>query len=69
MMDYIDNITFHYELQDGDKTDHEINLSYSYPDGMSVSEFHRACKRFGYALGFAQDTIEKYFGEDTWEEI
>lgn len=40
MMDYI---TFHYELQDGDKTDHEINLSYSYPDGMSVPAFHRAC--------------------------
>lgn len=43
-MDYIDNVTFHYELKDGDKIDHEINLSYSYPDGMSMSTFHRACK-------------------------
>ena len=69
MGDYTENITFFYDTQENDKTKHEMHLSYSFPGGMSVAAFHRACKRFGYALGFAQESLEKYFGEDNWEGL
>lgn len=67
MEDYTENITFYYDTQEDGKTGCEIHLSYSFPGGMSVAAFHRACKRFGYALGFAHESIEEYFGEDNWE--
>ena len=68
MENYVENITFYYDVQDGDKTETEMHLAYSFPGGMNVAAFHRACKRFGYALGFAQQNIEEYFGEDSWED-
>lgn len=68
MSDFTENITFYYDTQDDDEITHEIHLSYSFPGGMNVAAFHRACKRFGYALGFAHENIEEYFGEDNWED-
>lgn len=68
MGDYTENITFYYDTQEDDKASHEMHLNYSFPGGMNVAAFHRACKRFGYALGFAHESIEEYFGEDNWED-
>lgn len=68
MSDFTENITFNYTTEGNNKTEHEMYLSYSFPGGMSVAAFHRACKRFGYALGFAQQNIEEYFGEDSYDD-
>lgn len=68
MENYVENITFYYDAQDDGKVEHEMHLAYSFPKGMNVAAFHRACKRFGYALGFAHESLEKYFGEDNWED-
>lgn len=69
MRDYTENITFFYDTQEDEETSNEMHLSYSFSGGMNVAAFHRACKRFGYALGFAQESLEKYFGEDNWEDL
>ena len=68
MNDYAEKIIFSYKVKNNDKPEHEIYLSYDFPGGMSVAAFHRACKRFGYALGFAQQNIEEYFGEDSYDD-
>ena len=67
MDDYTENITFSYTVKD-DAKERETYLSYSFPGGMSIAAFHRACKRFGYALGFTQQNIEEYFGEDSYDD-
>lgn len=68
MSDFTENITFSYTTEGNNKTEHEMYLSYSFPGGMNIAAFHRACKRFGYALGFAQQNIEEYFGEDSYDD-
>ena len=68
MNDFTENITFNYTTEGNNKTEYEMYLSYSFPGGMNIAAFHRACKRFGYALGFAQQNIEEYFGEDSYDD-
>ena len=68
MDDYTENITFSFRVKDDAKTGNEMHLSYCFPGGMNVAAFHRACKRFGYALGFTQQNIEEYFGEDSYDD-
>ena len=33
-----------------------------------ISEFHRMCKAFAAAVGYAEASIEKYFGPSCWED-
>ena len=69
MGDYTEDISFYYTALNGEKIKHEATLNYTYPGGMDIAAFHRACKRFGYALGFAQKSIEEYFGEDSYDDL
>ena len=41
------------------------NLDFFVPaePGVHISTFHDMCKRFAYALGYAEKTIEEWFGE------
>lgn len=39
MGDYTENITFFYDTQENDETEHEMHLSYSFPGGMNVRPF------------------------------
>ena len=69
MESYTENISFYYTAQDEEKTNADMSLTYSFSGGMDIAAFHRACKRFGYALGFAQQSIEEYFGEDSYDDL
>ncbi len=52
--------------------DHEayrdITLIIESDDDEHISELHRNLKSFARALGYAEQTVEEYFGEDYWND-
>lgn len=68
MIDFKETVTFFYESADDGEVDKEIHMGFDTYGGIHISEFHRMCKRFAYVMGFAPENVEKYFGEDTWED-
>lgn len=42
----------------------DIHLQFSaYPD-MHISKLHSLCRRFALALGYAEGSVDQYFGEE-----
>lgn len=55
---------------DDESVEQPVQLSFEEPDdGLHCAKFHRMCKAFAYALGYQNETIERYFGEDSWEDV
>lgn len=46
-----------------------VCLTYEAPEGIHAAAFHRMCKKFGLALGYAPETIERYFGPDSDDDL
>ena len=56
-------VTVEFSLYE-DKTDDKTELSFCTDENMSLARLHGFCKAFAYALGFAEKSIERYFGPD-----
>ena len=54
----------------GYKNDYgEPNLTIQFEtEAPHISEFHRMCKAFAAAVGYADKSIEEYFGPSYWED-
>lgn len=46
-----------------------VELTFEVPEDLHCAAFHRMCKKFGLVLGYAEASIEKYFGEDSYEDL
>ena len=41
------------------------NLSFTVPmDGTRIATFHSMCRKFALALGYAEKSVEEYFGPE-----
>ncbi len=45
-----------------------IELSAEVPTEVGIGELHDLCKKFMFALGYTEKTIDEYFGESIWDE-
>ena len=53
--------TFTHSNEDGVLT----SLNFTVPAvGVTISTFHSMCRKFAYALGYAEASINEWFGED-----
>lgn len=48
---------------------HRTTLSVEVSEDMHCAEFHRLCRYFGIALGYAPETIDKYFGDESDDDL
>jgi hypothetical protein len=47
-----------------------INLSFTVPtDGTRIGTFHSMCRKFALALGYAEKSVEEYFGPEDDESF
>lgn len=59
-----DKDTYNFEYYPGDEQyDTAVRLSFD-SDYTSLEEFSNMCRAFAIALGYAPQTVEKYFGPD-----
>lgn len=59
-----DILSFSCQVADGEST----SVTFTMPEDYTIYTLHRLCKRFAAALGYAESTIEKAFGETVWED-
>ena len=53
--------TFTHSNEDGVLT----SLNFTVPAvGVTISTFHSMCRKFAYALGYAETSINEWFGDD-----
>ena len=43
-------------------------VSFAIPNDVTIYEFHRMCKKFAAACGYAEKSIEEAFGENVYDE-
>lgn len=58
--------TFKYEGQLVAE-DCKLQFKYDMDEEVSLVQIHSMCKRFAQAMGFAEASVDKVFGEDHWE--
>lgn len=58
-----DKNTYNFEFWPSNEIETPTRLSFDAND-VHCSEFHQMCKAFAVALGYAPQTVEKYFGPD-----
>lgn len=65
----MNELTFSLKDNSGrvDELNETISVTFTVPDDMSIWTFHRYCKQFAAAMGYAEKSIEKYFGETCWD--
>lgn len=57
----LETYTFNHFSQDGVNT----SLNFTVPAvGMHIETFHSMCRKFAYALGYAEKSIDEWFGAD-----
>lgn len=57
------NVTFSFDPEN--KVDyHDIYLSFSTKDDMTIWEFCELCKRFALAMGYVEASVNEAFGEN-----
>ena len=54
-----------------DKTSSEENVTMRFrvKNDIHISAFHSLCKRFALAVGYTEKTVDKYFGETSYEYL
>ena len=58
-----DKNTYNFEFWPHNDIETPVRLSFDVND-LHCSQFHQMCKKFARALGYAPQTIERYFGPD-----
>ena len=61
-----------YSFSHHNEDDVSTDLTFTVPAvGTHISTFHEMCKKFAHALGYADKTIEEWFGEsgESFEEF
>ena len=54
-----------YEFTHYNEDDVVTTLSFIVPaNGLTIETFHSMCRKFAYSLGYAEKSIDKWFGED-----
>ena len=61
-------IEFNY-YPDDRSCERQVNLSFEVDNDMHAAEFHRFCRYFGIVLGYAPETIDKYFGDESDDDL
>lgn len=57
----LETYTFTHSNEDGVLT----SLNFTVPAvGVTISTFHSMCRKFAYALGYAEASINEWFGDD-----
>lgn len=71
MSDKVIKNRYEFTFYPGDERGYEdyVSLTFEAPEGLHAAAFHRMCKKFGLALGYAPETIERYFGEDSDDDF
>ena len=64
-----EEITFFYTESEDDKEVRSFHLSTEVHDGIHLARLHRMCKAFAYSLGFADKSIEEFFGESRYDDV
>ena len=66
----MNELTFSLKDNSGrtDELNETISITFSVPEGMSIWILHRYCKQFAAAMGYAEASIEEYFGETCWDD-
>ncbi len=58
----------HYYFSMTEDEGENVSVSFSVPHAVTIYEFHRMCKKFAAACGYAEKSIEEAFGENVYEE-
>lgn len=54
-----------YNFSHSNVDDVMTSLEFMVPSvGVTISTFHSMCRKFAYALGYAESSINEWFGED-----
>ena len=61
--------TYNFECYPDNKNSINTRLSFDINEDLHCAKFHRMCKAFALALGYHPDTVEKYFGEDSDDDL
>lgn len=61
-------LTFSH-IPDKSSSEENVTLRFIVKDEMHISELHALCKRFALALGYADKSVEEYFGETSYEYL
>jgi len=69
MEDLREEISLWYTMHSGENEPTRINLTYDEAEGLHAAKFHRICKQFARLVGFAEETVEKYFGADQYDDL
>ena len=67
MAKLIGELKFQYKDHTEDEYNNSVDCTFEIwgkeLDGMDVEEYYRLCRRFGKALGYAEQSINEWFGE------
>lgn len=55
------------QTPDKNSIEENVALRFIVNDNIHISEFHALCKRFALACGYAEKSVEDYFGETSYE--
>lgn len=71
MSDEVIKNRYEFTFYPGDETGDEdyVSLTFEAPEHLHAAVFHRMCKKFARALGYAPEAIEKYFGKDNYDDL
>ena len=63
--------TFNFEFWPDEHNEHEIpmRLSFDMRPNLYCCEIHRMCRAFALALGYTLETVDKYFGPESFDDI
>ena len=57
------------QIPDKSSSEENVALRFIVKDEMHISELHALCTRFALALGYADKSVEEYFGETSYEYL
>lgn len=69
MSDYKEEISFWYTAHDCDREIIHLHFDFDEIDGIHAAKFHRMCKQFARMIGYAEETVENYFGADQYDDL
>lgn len=59
-----------YTFTHSNEDDILISLNFTVPSvGTRISTFHSMCRKFAYALGYSEKSVEEYFGPEDDESF
>lgn len=61
--------TYNFEFYPDAPELDSVRVSFDIQEDLHCAKLHRMCKAFALALGYHSDTVEKYFGHDSFDDM